>query len=178
MSGEFETLVALLENVRRERQLRDKEDSIFIYKFLGVIYGANENTRRKAESFLYQMLKLDATEDLSTLGVGDSVEAIFDRVRVRFGRAHADSLAALGIKSDPGMATNAPATSVAPATPNSTNNIQPNSVSPQAAEPRRPIPKWAWIAGGGVATAAVVTTLVLFNQQPDPHVHTLSDTLR
>ncbi len=174
MSGEFETLVALLENVRRERQLRDREDSVFIYKFLGVIYGANENTRRKAESFLYQMLKLDAKEDLSTLGVGDSVEAIFDRVRVRFGRAHADSLAVLGIKPD---AASSRISATSP-TPSSNDSLKLKSAAPLATETRHPIPKWAWIASGGVATAAIVTTVVLFNQQPDPHVHTLSDTLR
>jgi hypothetical protein len=172
LSGEFETLVSLLENIRRERQLRDREDSVFIYKFLGVIYGSNENTRRKAESFLYQMLKLDPQEDLSALGVGDSVESIFDRVRLRFSKAKDDSLAALGIKSMR-PAASPPATVATPAPV-----IQTAPAPVAAAEPRKPVPGWVWLTGGGVAAAALVTTFVLVNQQPDPHVHTIPDTLR
>lgn len=174
LSGEFETLVALLENIRRERQLRDREDSIFIYKFLGVIYGANEGTRRKAESFLYQMLKLDPKEDLSALGVGDSVESIFDRVRVRFGKAREDSLALRGIKPMPAMQMAVPATG--------TNTQPPATPAPAATatatQSSRPVPAWVWYAGGGVAVAALASTLVLINQQPDAHVHTINDTIR
>jgi len=175
MGGEFETLVALLENIRRERQLRDREDSVFIYKFLGVIYGANENTRRKAESFLYQMLKLDPREDLSALGVGDSVESIFDKVRARFGKAREDSLAVRGLKPVPVPVTEASAPATALATPAPAATPVPAA---KVAPASRPVPAWMWYAGGGVAAAAIATSLVLINQQPDAHVHTINDTIR
>jgi hypothetical protein len=164
MEGDFETLVALLENIRRERQLRDREDSIFIYKFLGVIYGADERTKRKAESFLYQMLELDPNEDLSALGVGESVQKIFERVRTRV-KVDTTRIA----KPAPVVETPAPvAAAPAPAAP-----------APVAASEgrERRVPTWVWYASGGAA-AALVVSLIVLNQTPSPHVHAISDTLQ
>lgn len=89
--GDFDQLIALLENMRRDRRLRDREDSIFIYKYLGVVYGADMATRRKAESFLYQMLKLDPRQDLEDLEVGDAILDMFREVRKRYDRTANDS---------------------------------------------------------------------------------------
>ena len=178
MSGEFETLVALLENVRRERRLRDKEDSVFIYKFLGVIYGSNDGTRKKAEAFLYQMLKLQPQEDLSALGVGDSVEAIFERVRLRFNKAHEDSLAALGIHPTIVEAKVAPAPAPAPvSTPTQSANAA--DFGPRAKpEKKRGFPKWVWMTGGGVVAAGAVTGIILVSQEPSKHVHSIATDLQ
>lgn len=167
MEGDFETLVALLENIRRERQLRDREDSVFIYKFLGVIYGADEHTKRKAESFLYQMLELDPNEDLSALGVGESVQKIFERVRTRI---KTDTV------SHPAAPPAAPAVAAAPAAP---QNPAP-SPAPAAQPPRREsgVPKWVWYASGGAAAVAVAVGIIVMNQDPKPNVHAISDTLQ
>jgi hypothetical protein len=173
MEGDFETLVALLENIRRERQLRDREDSVFIYKFLGVIYGADERTKRKAESFLYQMLELDPNEDLSALGVGESVQKIFERVRTK---VQADSLAHLPSKTAPVAAAPvqpSPAAASAPAA----SSPAPMASQPAPAARERRVPNWVWYASGGAA-AAVVLGIIVLNQDPTPHVNAISDTLR
>ncbi len=90
-AGDFDKLIALLESVRHERVMRDREDSIFIYKYLGVVYGADMATRRKAEAFLYQMLKLDPKQDLVDLEVGDAILHMFREVRKRFDRTVQDT---------------------------------------------------------------------------------------
>jgi hypothetical protein len=169
MEGDFETLVALLENIRRERQLRDREDSIFIYKFLGVIYGADERTKRKAESFLYQMLELDPNEDLSALGVGQSVQKIFERARTR-------------VKPDSSRAAMKPAPAAEPSAPASVpaSTPAPAQAPVAAAQPASAsgVPKWVWYASGGAVAAVVVVGAIVLSQDPDPHVHAISDTLK
>lgn len=181
MSGEFETLVALLENIRHERQLRDREDSVFIFKFLGVIYGADDHTKRKAESFLYKMLELDPNQDLSSLGVGDSVEAIFERVRSHFAKLGADTGSARSRPAQPATpvaaASGVKAAEPAAPAPSAGSATPVSAAEPVATSDRKRVPTWMWAAGGGAAAAVVVGFLVL-NHQPDPHVHAISDTLR
>ncbi len=179
MSGEFETLVSLLESIRRERQLRDREDSIFIYKFLGVIYGANDNTKRKAESFLFQMLKLAPEEDLLTLGVGDSVEAIFNRVRERYAKLHGEKENAAGLQSDQlgfsgsgseGANTGNVGEVKSGGSGKSASGRQTDSGNGASR-------KWIWIASGGAAAAAV-TGIVLVALPPEKKTQTIEDSFK
>ena len=81
MDGKFDTLAAVLEKVRWEKRMHNRDDSVFVFKFLGAIYGEEQATRKKAESFLYGMLKLNPLENLGGLGASDSVEALFKKVR-------------------------------------------------------------------------------------------------
>ena len=90
-NGEFEPLISLLEHLRYQRRLQDKEDSLFIFKYLGVVYGADEATRQKAESFMYAMLKLNPGADLTDMGVGDNIENLFKKVRERYQQTYRDT---------------------------------------------------------------------------------------
>ena len=145
--GDFEQLVALLENIRRERQMRNREDSIFIYKYLGVIYGADEVTKKKAESFLYQMLKLDPGQNLSRLSVGDSIEAIFSRVRMRFEEQEGVHIARQSAKDSAKLTG---------------NNASLTPTSPKVSSSQSKSNKtWLWVAGGAAA-AATITGIVLY----------------
>lgn len=167
--GDFEQLVKLLENIRRERQMRNRDDSVFIYKYLGVIYGADEVTKKKAESFLYQMLKISPEENLSRLGVGDSIEAIFRRVRSRFEEQEGvktnhsnpafDSAIALQKRNE---AKKVPGTSTSLTNQNNSSKM------------------WMWIAGG-TAAAATITGIVLYSTggtETKTQVHTINGELK
>ncbi|MFC1584044.1 hypothetical protein ACFL5V_00705 [Fibrobacterota bacterium] len=84
--GEFDKVLEVLEIYRKEKILKPKEDRIFTYKYLGVIYAAKPETREKAESYMYQMLKLDPGADLSDMYISESIETIFLNVRERYVR--------------------------------------------------------------------------------------------
>jgi hypothetical protein len=179
-AGEFDQIIALLETMRRERGLRDKDDSIFIYKYLGVVYGADMATRRKAESFLYQMLKLDPKQDLVDLEVGDAILNIFQEVRKRYERTSGDttspeerqrihkSLKAYGypidstgknlirVSSDSSSKVAGSGTSTPTSSQSSTGAASSNLDNERT---------WMWVAGGAAAvTLAGVATLLLLSE--------------
>ncbi len=177
LAGDFEALVALLENLRYEHRLHDREDSIFIFKYLGVIYGADEGTRKKAESFLYDLLKLDPNANLTDLGVGMNVENIFEKVRRRYEQNYHDTTfdkqkqiilrqwAADSVRRDSVRralaahpeSANSAASSLAAA---KTSPPGSTAAAPAAAEPERRNHTWMWVAAGGVVAVAVVGVIV------------------
>jgi hypothetical protein len=82
--GDFDTVVEALESFRKVQPNLTREDKIYVYKYLSVIYAAKPETRAKAESFMYQLLKIMPSIELMDLYISDNIEAIFNSVRLRF----------------------------------------------------------------------------------------------
>jgi hypothetical protein len=82
--GDFDKVVNALETWRKMQPNPTREDRIYAYKYLSVIYAAKPETRSKAESFMYQLLKLMPSIELMDLYISDNIEAIFNSVRLRF----------------------------------------------------------------------------------------------
>lgn len=61
-----------------------REDSIFVLKYLSVIYAADSSTRPKAESYMVQLIKLMPTIELIDLYISDNIQAIFKDVKKNF----------------------------------------------------------------------------------------------
>jgi hypothetical protein len=61
-----------------------REDSIFVFKYLSVIYAADSSTRAKAESYMVQLLKLMPTIELLDLYISDNIQAIFNNIKKSF----------------------------------------------------------------------------------------------
>ena len=185
-SGEFEPLIALLENMRHQRRLRDREDSVFIFKYLGVIYGADEATRKKAESFLFQLLKLKPNADLTDMGVGDNIETLFQRVRDRYAKTYRDTTfdrqreiilqqwKADSLKRDSLRRAEAaaPAEVSEPMPP-----AESKAVAPAPDKDRRKL--WIWAAAGGAAVAATAgLILALAPDGPEAEIDTVLTPVR
>jgi hypothetical protein len=80
--GEFGRVLPPLETYRQSFPGNaTKEDSIFVYKYLSVIYAADSTTRQKAESYMVQLLKIMPTIELIDLYISDNIEAIFKNVK-------------------------------------------------------------------------------------------------
>lgn len=192
--GEFEQLIALLENMRRERRLRDRDDSVFIYKYLGVVYGADMNTRRKAESFLYQMLKLDPSQDLEDLEVGDAILSMFRDVRKRYDRTANDSLSAserehvkkslkaYGYPIDSTgknlvevrLDSNANSAALAANQDGQKGSASSEDKSGSAAAGQEASDrKWMWVAGGAAAVTLVGIGAIMLMSEPETKTTTL-----
>lgn len=192
--GEFEQLIALLENMRRERRLRDRDDSVFIYKYLGVVYGADMNTRRKAESFLYQMLKLDPSQDLEDLEVGDAILSMFREVRKRYDRTANDSLTAserehvkkslktYGYPIDSTgknlvevrLDSNANSAALAANQGGETGSANSQGKTGSAAAGQETSDRrWLWVAGGAAAVTLVGIGAIMLMSEPETKTTTL-----
>lgn len=173
--GDFEPLISLLESLRSQRRIRDKEDSVFIFKYLGVLYGADTTTRRQAEAFLYQMLKLDPASGLEELMVSDEIVALFREVKRRYLKRHPFPLESLpppdGLAQDSALAANSGTGGGA-----ASRGSEPLKPKSQASPSPGPlgIATWKWVAGGAVVAAAAVGTVILINQEPDPEVNRIS----
>lgn len=132
--GEFFRILPPLEAYRQSFPASStKEDSIFVYKYLSVIYAASPTTRQKGESCMVQLIKMKPTIELIDLYISDNIEAIFKNVkqsyeqREKYTRAH-----------------------------DLVGNEKKDTAS--VAAPKTHSTKWIWWTLGGVGTAAIATT--------------------
>jgi hypothetical protein len=82
--GDFHRVLPPLEAWRTSRATKTHDDSIFVYKYLSVIYAADSSTRNKAESYMVQLLKLMPTIELVDMYISDNIEAIFKDVQEKY----------------------------------------------------------------------------------------------
>ncbi len=80
--GEFSAILAPLEMYQQHFPVTaTKDDSIFVYKYLSVIYAADSSTRKKAESCMVQLIKMKPTIELLDLYISDNIASIFKNVK-------------------------------------------------------------------------------------------------
>jgi hypothetical protein len=82
--GDFHRILAPLEAFRTSKVQKAKEDSIFVFKYLSVIYAADSSTLPKAESYMVQLVKMKPTIELIDLYISDNIEAIFTGVKKNY----------------------------------------------------------------------------------------------
>ncbi len=82
--GEFSRILPPLETFRQTYPNPSKDDLIFVYKYLSVIYAADQKTKLKAESYMVQLVKLMPTIELIDLYISDNIQAIFKDVKSNF----------------------------------------------------------------------------------------------
>jgi hypothetical protein len=82
--GNFETVIQMLEDHRAQHKDFRRSDSLFLAKYLGVIYASNPASREKGKYWLYRMLQIDPGADLVDMYVGEEVDRTFERVRQEF----------------------------------------------------------------------------------------------
>ncbi len=135
--GEFSRILPPLEMYRQTFPVTaTKEDSIFVYKYLSVIYAADASTRNKGESCMVQLIKMKPTIELLDLYISDNIASIFKDVKQnylqqqkyvrehdQFGNEKQDS-----------------------------NEVMP---------PKKRSHQWIWWTTGAVGAAAIATTAVV-----------------
>ena len=161
--GDFDMVVDALEAFRKMQPNPTREDRIYVYKYLSVIYAAKPETRAKAESYMYQLLKIMPSIELMDLYISDNIEAIFNNVRMRF--EHQQRLGLDSGKANPAQpaaaAVSAPAPSQSPGTPAA--NAKPAGKRPSGDKESS---SWVWWTAGAFGVAAAVTGYVLLSQTP------------
>lgn len=83
--GDFSRVLPPLEMVRQTFPASStRDDSIFVFKYLSVIYAADSTTMTKAESYMVQLLRLMPTIELVDLYISDNIHAIFKDVKQKY----------------------------------------------------------------------------------------------
>lgn len=82
--GNFEIVIQILEEYRARHKDFPRADSLFLAKYLGVVYASNPATREKGKYWLYRMLQIDPNADVVDMYVGEAVDRTFDKVRQEF----------------------------------------------------------------------------------------------
>jgi hypothetical protein len=144
MNGDFQDVIDALEEFRKHNPSPSREDQIFIYKHLSVVYASNPETKDKAESYMYQLLKLVPTIDLIDMYISDNIESIFLRVKERYQRMEK--------QREPSDQSRA-----ASPGPEARAGAGEERKSGKDTKNR----KWIWWAAGGTAVVGVVTVFLL-----------------
>jgi hypothetical protein len=148
LEADWKPLARTLEKFLTDTKKRaDRVDSAFAYKYLGVIYSANPETRPRGEARFRKLLTLDPsvdTVDFQSLYVSAEVLKLFRRLRDEYPRAVDGGAARAEIAGDPG----------GPADP----GAAPGAV----ADPKKPAgrKKWLLVGAAGAAVAAGIGAIL------------------
>lgn len=164
--GEFWTVINALEAFRKSGKAINREDSIYTFKYLSVVYAAEPTTRAKAESYMYQLIRMMPTIDLLDLYISDNIQSIFVKVKSDFEKIESHKAPAPA-SMEP--APQAPASQVASASnANPQSQAQPatavqaatNAPSNPPAKKKSALKVWAPLALGGVGVATATYFIV------------------
>jgi hypothetical protein len=155
--SDFEKVRDILETYRKSHSssLTDRE-KIFIYKYLSVIYAASPDSRDKAESYMYQLLKIKPTIELMDMYISDSIESIFNNVKSKY-KSRMEYLERQKEEEKQELSGKSP---------DSTSSVGQQDAEPKSAT-RQPPSKpeknknWIWWTVGGAAVAGLVTVFLL-----------------
>jgi hypothetical protein len=163
--GEFWTVINALEAFRKSGIPATREDSIYTFKYLSVVYAADPETRKKAESYMYQLIKMMPTIDLLDLYISDNIESIFQKVKSDYERL-------AQMRKDTAKAAPAAPPPAAKPAPVAAAKTDASAAPSAPAAPARPSPAkgtglkpWVPIALAGVGAAAAAFLVVSLKSQ-------------
>lgn len=84
MDGDFEPAIDLLETAMRYKTGFSREDTIFIFKHLGVMYVANYETREKGKRYMRRLLEVEPTARILDMYASDMIYMIFKNIKDEF----------------------------------------------------------------------------------------------
>ena len=84
LEGEFEEAIAILEGNLRNPLQYNLDDSVFIYKHLGVMYAASEATREKGRYYMHRLLMVEPTAKIMDMYASDMIYMIFKNIQEEF----------------------------------------------------------------------------------------------
>jgi hypothetical protein len=75
--GDFDPAVKLLEEFQKTHSKYTREESLMVYKYLGVMYCADQSTREKGKTYFYKLLNIDPNAKILDMYVSIVVQDIF-----------------------------------------------------------------------------------------------------
>ena len=81
LDGDFDEAIELLVVGLNEKRKFNHEDSVFIYKHLGVMYAAKYDTREKGKYYMHQLLTVEPTAKILDMYASDMIYMIFKNIQ-------------------------------------------------------------------------------------------------
>ncbi|MBW8887629.1 MAG: hypothetical protein JF616_07715 [Fibrobacteres bacterium] len=146
VEGEFDQAINVLEANLRDTRQYNHNDSVFIYKHLGVMYAASDATREKGRYYMHRLLLVEPTAKIMDMYASDMIYMIFKNIQEEYAETHEHSAqpdsgdAMLRVSGRP---------------------HEPESHEPAAAreEPKKSGSGYVWLGAAAVAVAASAATL-------------------
>lgn len=90
IDGDFDLAIELIEDAMKYGGPFSHEDSIFMFKHLGVMHTAKYETREKGKHYLVQLLHVEPTAKLMDMYASDMIYMIFKNLRDEFESSRPD----------------------------------------------------------------------------------------
>jgi hypothetical protein len=146
--GDFGPAISLLEDFQKTHSRFTREESLMVYKFLGVMYCADQSTREKGKTYFYKLLQVDPQAKILDMYVSIMVQEIFRSTLDELMGEQSQRPSGQRTAAVSGMGATDAAKSAGPA-----SNPEPTGTQPALERPKRPA--WYWWAGGvGLAAGA------------------------
>lgn len=84
MDGDFDPAIDILESDLKTLAHLSHNDSIFIFKHLGVMYAANYETRERGKMYMHQLLMTEPTAKIMDMYASDMIYMIFKNMQDEF----------------------------------------------------------------------------------------------
>ena len=81
VNGNFETVIARITAFLKENPEHSRADSLFIARHLAVVHAADPKTVEAGKYWMYRLILLSPTADLSGMYVSEEIERMFERVK-------------------------------------------------------------------------------------------------
>ncbi len=83
LDGDFDKATQVLEGALKQKNLQHG-DSVFIFKHLGVMYAAREETREKGKYFMYKLITAEPLTNILDMYASDMIYMIFKNIKDEF----------------------------------------------------------------------------------------------
>jgi hypothetical protein len=81
LDGDFEQAIGILEDLLKSKAQVSHSDSVFIYRHLGVMYAASENTRERGKHYMYRLISAEPFSNILDMYASDMIYMIFKNVK-------------------------------------------------------------------------------------------------
>ena len=84
LEGDFDLAIELIEDARKYGGPFSHEDSVFIFKHLGVMHAAKYETREKGKHYMVKLLEVEPTAKILDMYASDMIYMIFKNIKDEF----------------------------------------------------------------------------------------------
>jgi hypothetical protein len=84
LDGDFDEAIPILENNLKETRQYHHDDSVFIFKHLGVMYAAQYETREKGKYYMHRLLMVEPAANILDMYASDMIYMIFKNIQDEF----------------------------------------------------------------------------------------------
>jgi hypothetical protein len=81
LDGDFDQAIEILVKGLKDKKPYRHEDSVFIFKHLGVMYAAKYETREKGKYYMHQLLLVEPTARIMDMYASDMIYMIFKNIQ-------------------------------------------------------------------------------------------------